>query len=90
MKNSYLVLINKSLFENHKLIIISRTSEKIIKLVNEILERNVENIKIILNSDNLEKKSKLRALFEKEKILHVFPFYEDNEKNLSSLAQTFF
>ena len=83
-------LINKSLFEDHKLIIISRTSEKIIKLVNEILERNVENIKIILNSDNLEKKSKLRALFEKEKNLTCIPFYEDNEKNLSSLAQTFF
>ena len=83
-------LINKSLFEDHKLIIISRTSEKIIKLVNEILERNVENVKIILNSDNLEKKSKLRALFEKEKNLTCIPFYEDNEKNLSSLAQTFF
>ena len=83
-------LINKSLFEDHKLIMISRTSEKIIKLVNEILERNVENTKIILNSDNLEKKSKLRALFEKEKNLTCIPFYEDNEKNLSSLAQTFF
>ena len=83
-------LINKSLFEDHKLIIVSRTSEKIIKLVNEILERKVENIKIIINSNNLEKKSKLRALFEKEKNLTCIPFYEDNEKNLSSLAQTFF
>ena len=83
-------LINKSLFEDHKLIIISRTSEKIIKLVNEILERNIENVKIILNSDNLEKKSKLRALFEKDKNLTCIPFYEDNEKNLSSLAQNFF
>ena len=83
-------LINKSLFEDHKLIIVSRTSEKIIKLVNEILERKVENIKIILNSDNLEKKSKLRALFEKDKNLTCIPFYEDNEKNLSSLAQNFF
>ena len=83
-------LINKSLFEDHKLIIVSRTSEKIIKLVNEILERKVENVKIILNSDNLEKKSKLRAIFEKEKNLTCIPFYEDNEKNLSSLTQNFF
>ncbi len=83
-------IINKSLFEDNKLIIVSRASEKIIKLVNEILERNVENIKIIINSDNLEKKSKLRALFEKEKNLTCIPFYEDNEKNLSSLAHTFF
>ena len=72
------------------MIIVSRTSEKIIKLVNEILERKVENIKIIINSDNLEKKSKLRALFEKEKNLTCIPFYEDNEKNLSSIAQNFF
>ena len=49
-------LINKSLFEENKLILISRASEKIIKLVNEILERNIEKIKIIINSDNLEKK----------------------------------
>ena len=83
-------LVNKSLFEDNKLIIISRTTEKIIKLVNEILERNVENIKIILNSDNLEKKSKLRSLFEKNKNLTCIPFYEDNERNLSSLAQNFF
>ena len=83
-------LINKSLFEDNKLIIVSRTSEKIIKLVNEILERKIENIKIIFNSDNLEKKSKLRALFEKEKNLTCIPFYEDSEKNLSSLAQNFF
>ena len=83
-------LINKSLFEDDKLIVISRTSEKIIKLVNEILDRNIEKIKIIINSDNLEKKSKLRALFEKEKNLTCIPFYEDNEKNLSSIAQNFF
>ena len=56
------------------MIIVSRTSEKIIKLVNEILERKVENIKIILNSDNLEKKSKLRALFEIEKNHRCIPF----------------
>ena len=82
-------LINKSLFEDHKLIIVSRTSEKIIKLVNEILERKVENIKIIINSDNLEKKSKLRSLFEKDKKLTCIPFYEDNERSLVSIAQNF-
>ena len=74
-------LINKSLFEDYKLIIISRTSDKILKLVNEILERKIEKIKIIINSDNLEKKSKLRSLFEKEKELVCIPFYEDNDKS---------
>ncbi len=83
-------LINKSLFEDYKLIIISRTSDKILKLVNEILERKIEKIKIIINSDNLEKKSKLRSLFEKEKELVCIPFYEDNDKSLSIIAQNFF
>ena len=82
-------LINKSLFEDDKLIVISRTSEKIIKLVNEILDRNIKNIKIIINSDNLEKKSKLRSLFEKDKKLTCIPFYEDNERSLVSIAQNF-
>ena len=83
-------LINKSLFEDYKLIVISRVSDKIIKLMNEILERNIEKIKIIINSDNLDKKSKLRSLFEKNKELICIPFYEDNEKNLTSITQNFF
>ena len=83
-------LINKSLFEDYKLIVISRVSDKIIKLMNEILERNIEKVKIIINSDNLDKKSKLRSLFEKNKELICIPFYEDNEKNLTSITQNFF
>ena len=83
-------LINKSLFEDYKLIIISRTSDKILKLVNEILERKIEKIRIIINSDNLEKKSKLRSMFEKEKELVCIPFYEDNDKSLSIIALNFF
>ena len=83
-------LMNKSLFDEGKLIIVSRASDKILKFINEILERKIENIKIIINSDNLEKKSKLRSLFEKEKELICIPFYEDNDKSLSSMAQNFF
>ena len=83
-------LINKSLFEDYKLIIISRASEKIIKLVDEILDRNIEKIQIIINSDNLDKKSKLRSLFEKNSELICIPFYEDNEKSLILIAHNFF
>ena len=83
-------LMNKSLFDENKLIIVSRASDKILKFVNEIIERKIEKIKIIINSNNLEKKSKLRSLFEKEKDLVCIPFYEDNDKNLSSIAQNFF
>ena len=83
-------LMNKSLFDNEKLIIISRASDKILKFINEVIDRNIEKIKIIINSDNLEKKSKLRNLFEKEKELICIPFYEDNDKSLSLIAQNFF
>ena len=83
-------LMNKSLFDDDKLIIISRTSDKILKFINEIIERKIEKIKIIINSDNLEKKSKLRILFEKKKELVCIPFYEDNDKSLNLIAQNFF
>jgi len=83
-------LMNKSLFEDEKLIIISRTTEKILKIVNELIERNIEKVKIVFNSDSLEKKSKLRNLFEKEKELICIPFYEDNNKSLNLIAQNFF
>ena len=83
-------LMNKSLFEDNKLIIISRTTDKIFNLVKEIKKIKIDKIKIIFNSDNLEKKSKLRNLFEKEKDFICIPFYEDNEKSLSLIAQNFF
>jgi len=83
-------LMNKSLFDDERLIIISRANDKILRFINEIIERNIEKIKIIINSDNLEKKSKLRSLFEKEKELICIPFYEDNNKSLSIIAQNFF
>ena len=83
-------LMNKSLFEDNKLIIISRTTDKIFNLVKEIKKIKIDKIKIIFNSDNLEKKSKLRNLFEKEKELTCIPFYEDNDRSLSLIAQNFF
>ena len=83
-------LMNRSLFDEDKLIIISRASDKIIEFINEILERKIEKVKIIINSNNLDKKSKLRNLFEKEKELTCIPFYEDNEKSLNMIAKSFF
>lgn len=82
--------LNKSFFEDKKIVIISRVSEKIVDFVNEILDRNIEDIKIILKSGTLEKKSKLRKLFEKENSLVCVPFYPDDLKTLSNLAYSFF
>ena len=83
-------LMNRSLFDDNRLIIISRTTHKILRFVSEIIERKIEKIKIIINSDNLEKKSKLRNLFEKENDLVCIPFYDDNDQSLSLIAQNFF
>ena len=83
-------LVNKSFFENDKLIIINRVSDKILDIIKEISDKNDENLKIILKSGNLEKKSKLRNFFEKSKNLIIIPFYEDTHQSLLFLAQNFF
>ena len=83
-------LKNKSFFDNEKFIIINRSTDKIKSIIEEIIEKNIESITIVLKSDNLEKKSKLRSFFEKGKTTVTIPFYEDNNQSLRSLALTFF
>ena len=82
-------VLTKSLFESEKIIIISRTSEKILKLIQEIIERDIKDIKFILKSGILEKKSKLRNYFEKNENLVIVPFYEDDDNSLSTIALNF-
>ena len=82
-------ILSQSLFEQEKLILIKRATDKILKIIEIIYSRNIEDITIILNSDNLEKKSKLRSLFEKDKDLICVPFYPDNDQTLSKLAYNF-
>ena len=81
--------MNKSLFEAKKVIIIKRATDKIVNTVNEINDKNLEDTTIILNADNLEKRSKLRTLFEKDKQLICVAFYAENEQTLSKLAYEF-
>ena len=81
---------SKSFFEKEKLIIISRVSDKIKNIVEEIIEKNIEDIKIVLNSGILEKKSKLRLLFEKNKNTICVPFYADSNQTLSKIINNFF
>ena len=49
--------INKSFFDETKLILISRVSEKVIKLINELLDRNINDITIVLNAGTPEDKN---------------------------------
>ena len=83
-------IFNKSLFEKEKIILISRTSDKIVNFIEKILEKNVSDIKIICLSEILERKSKLRNLFEKNSNLMCVPFYADDNKKLTQLCGNFF
>ena len=70
-------IFTKSFFEEKKLFIISRITDKFNEIVEEVLEKKVSDIKIILNASSLEKKSKLRKLFEKNKDIICINFNED-------------
>ena len=83
-------VLTKSFFDNEKLIIINRTTDKIKTVIEDLIEKNPKDIQIILNSKNLEKKSTLRKLFEKEKSIACIPFYEDNNQTLNSIISLFF
>ena len=83
-------LLNKSFFEEEKKIIIYRTTDKLTNLVKELIDRKIYDSTIIFVSEVLQKKSKIRNLFEKEKNLICVPFYHDNDKTLSLIAYDFF
>ena len=82
-------LLNGSLFDEQKLILISRCSNKIYSFVDEFLEKDISQVLVVLNSENLDKKSKLRTLYEKSKDLICVPFYEDNQQGLSIFANKY-
>jgi DNA polymerase-3 subunit delta len=82
-------ILSKSLFEEKKFILIKRVTDKILKIIEILHVKNIDDTMIILNSDNLEKKSKLRSFFEKDKKLICVPFYPDNDQTLSKLANNF-
>ncbi len=83
-------LYNKSFFESEKIILINRVTDKISQFIYEILEKELESTTIILKAGILEKKSKLRSIFEKNKSLICIPFYADDQRTLVTLASNFF
>ncbi len=89
IENFYENILSGSLFENSKIIIINRASDKIVEIIQELINRNIASTKIIINADILEKKSKLRSLFEKKQDLICIPTYPDNNDTLSKLITTF-
>ena len=82
-------LLNGSLFNEQKLILISRCSNKIYSFIENFLEKDISQVFVVLNSENLDKKSKLRTLYEKSKDLICVPFYEDNQQSLGIFANKY-
>jgi len=89
-ENIYNNIFSKSLFENKKIITINRTTDKLLKIIEDVLKKNFVDIYLIFISNNLEKKSKLRSLFEKKKELTCVAFYPDTSDVLSRIAHDFF
>ena len=83
-------LLSNSFFEKEKLIIIIGATDKILSIIEDLLERNISDLKFILISKILEKKSKLRKFFEANTNTVCVPFYEDNNQQLNTIAQNFF
>ena len=88
-QNFFENIFSKSFFENEKLIIISNVSDKILNLIKEIIESEIKDINLILIAKTLEKKSKLRNFFEKEKNISIVPFYEDTFQVLVTIAKEY-
>ena len=82
-------ILTKSLFVDRKVIIINRATDKLFRIVDEIIEKEINSL-VIINSDTLEKKSKLRNLFEKSKKATCVAFYEDTQETLIKIASDFF
>ena len=83
-------LLTKSFFDNEKIVIIRNATDKILNLLKDLINRKIEKIIIIFDANVLDKKSKLRNFFEKEKNLACIPFYPDDFKNLNFISQNFF
>ena len=82
-------ILSKSLFEQEKIVVIKRATDKILNILQTLQFKKLDEVTIILNSENLDKKSKLRSFFEKEKELICVPFYPDNDQTLSKLTYNF-
>ena len=82
-------IFNKSFFDDDKFIIINRATDKIFEIIKEIIDTEIEDVKIIIKAGNLEKKTKIRNFFEKEKKTIITAFYEDNFQSLYQLVQKF-
>ena len=84
------MVFNKSFFDDEKFIIINRASNKILTAIQELVESKITDLKVIIKAEALEKKSKLRSYFEKNKSTVITAFYEDNYQSLLLIISKIF
>jgi DNA polymerase-3 subunit delta len=84
------MVFNKSFFDDEKFIIINRASNKILNIIQELIDSKITDLKMIIKTGKLEKKSKLRDYFEKHKSTVITTFYEDNYRSLQSMVHKIF
>ena len=63
IENFFNTILNKSFFENTKLIVINRSTDKMKDIIEEVIEKKIEDSIFILNSNTLEKKSNFIFLY---------------------------
>ena len=80
---------NKSLFEENRIFLLERCSDKISELIIEICE-NIKDDSVIINCGILEKKSKFRSYLEKSNNAVIIPTYKDNSQSLVNIAKKYF
>ena len=83
-------ITSRSFFDNKKIILINNVTNKLLNIIEQILEKKIFDITFILNAGLLDKKSKIRNLFETNKSLICIPFYEDKMITLENLIKQFF
>ena len=83
------IIKTKSFFDDKKLIIINRTTDKIFKIIEQISQTDLKDVNLVLVSNILDKKSKLRNFFEKDNQIVCVPFYKDNDQSLINIILNF-
>ena len=77
-------LLNMSLFSEEKIYFIEQVNDKILELIEDMRDK-LDDQKIYLFGEILDKKSKLRSEFEKSKKLGIVACYNDNEINIKKI-----
>ena len=90
LENFYNELYSQSFFDKKKVILIDNATDKLRNEIETIITKNISDVLLVLISNSLEKKSKIRNLFEKEEKLICVPIYKDDSRTLLNIAYSFF